>query len=73
MKFQESGASDELSEDQLDNIAGGGLIKGIFRTAVSTATAVGFGAFCGICPAATAATPYVAGGLTAWSALGFKK
>ena len=71
MKFKDSGAADELSEGQLDDIAGGGAIRGTLRLAVSAGVAFGFGMFCGICPAAAVASPYVAGGLTAWSTAGY--
>ena len=73
LKFKESGAADELSVEQLDNIAGGGVVRGVLRTAVSAAGAFGFGMLCGVCPAACAATPYVAGGLAAWSTAGYLK
>ncbi len=63
----------ELSEDQLENISGGGFLRGALRTTASAALGFGYGVFCGICPAASAGAPYVAGGLATWSAVGFKK
>ncbi len=72
LKFKES-APDELSEGQLENVAGGGFFRGMFRTAASAATGFGFGMLCGVCPAAASATPYVVGGLAAWSAAGFRR
>jgi hypothetical protein len=65
------GAETELSEDQLDDVAGGGFLKGTARLAVSSAAAFAFGCFVGVCPAAAPATPYVAGGLTAWTTAGY--
>ena len=73
LKFKESGVSNELSEDQLCNVAGGGVLRGALRTVVSVAGGFGFGVLCGVCPAAAAATPYVAGGLAAWSTAGYLK
>ena len=63
--------SAELTEDQLDDVAGGGFIKGTARLIVSCGVAFGYGALCGICPAAYAGAPYVAGGLTAWTTAGY--
>ena len=61
----------ELSEDQLDDVAGGGFIKGTARLIVSAGVAFGYGALCGVCPAASAGAPYVAGGLSVWTAAGY--
>ncbi len=63
----------ELSEDQLDDVAGGGFFKGTLRLAVSCGVAFGYGCFCGICPAAAAGANYVAGGLGIWTAAGYVK
>ena len=63
--------SAELSEDQLDDVAGGGFIKGTARLIVSSGVAFGYGALCGICPAAASGAPYVVGGLTAWTTAGY--
>ncbi len=73
LKFKESGVANELSDNQLDNVAGGGVIRGTLRTAGSAIAGFGFGMFCGICPAAATATPYVVGGLAVWSAAGYMK
>ena len=51
----------ELSEEQLDDVAGGGFLRGTARLIVSSGVAFGYGALCGICPAACAGAPYVAG------------
>ena len=63
--------AEELSEDQLDDVAGGGFLKGTARLIISGGVAFGYGAFCGICPAAYAGAPYVAGGLAAWTTAGY--
>ncbi len=63
----------ELAEDQLDDVAGGGFFRGTLRLAVSGAAAFGYGMLCGVCPAASAGAPYVAGGLSIWTAAGYKK
>lgn len=73
LKVKEVAATSELSEDQLDDVAGGGAIRGTLRTVASAAAGFGFGCLCGVCPAASAATPYVVGGLTAWSTAGYMK
>ena len=70
MKHNES---DELSEDMLDNVAGGGFLRGTLRLAVSAGVGFGYGCFCGLCPAASAGANYVAGGLAIWTAAGYKK
>ena len=61
----------ELSEDQLDDVAGGGFLKGTVRLIVSGGVAFGYGALCGICPAAYAYAPHVAGGLAVWTTAGY--
>ena len=66
-------ASDELSEEQLSQVAGGGFIRYLVRGAVSGAVGFGFGCLCGVCPAAAVATPYVVGGLALWCAAGYLK
>lgn len=73
LKLKTSSANGELSEKQLDDVAGGGFWRGTFRTVASMAAGFGFGCLCGICPAASAATPYVAGGLAVWSTAGYLK
>ena len=73
LKFKESATVDELSVGQLDNVAGGGFLKGALRTVASAAAGFGFGVVCGVCPAASAATPWVVGGLAAWSTAGYLK
>ena len=61
----------ELSEEDLDAVAGGGVIRGTARLIVSCGVAFGYGALCGVCPAAYAGANYVAGGLTIWTAAGY--
>ena len=55
----------ELSDADLEEVAGGGQLRGALRfTAALGRAAVigaGFGALCAVCPAAAAATPYVIG------------
>jgi len=65
--------ADELSEEALDNVAGGGWGRYLLRAGVSVVAAAGYGALCGVCPAACAGAPYVAVGLTAWTAAGYFK
>ena len=59
----------ELSEDDLEAVAGGGKWRGRLRYAGAllggAVLGAGYGALCGICPAAAAATPYVVGGYAA--------
>ena len=64
---------DELSEEQLDDVAGGGFWRGIARGGVSAVAAFGYGALCGGCPAAAGGYYYVGVGLSAWTAAGFMK
>lgn len=71
LKIKEASKGEELSEDQLEDVAGGGFVRGTLYTAASAAAGFGFGCACGFCPALSAATPYVAGGLAAWSASGY--
>ena len=66
-------ADGELSEMQLEEVAGGGFVRGTLRLAGSCVAAFGFGCLCGICPAAYAATPYVAVVLAAWTTAGYMK
>ena len=66
-------SGNELSEEDLDDVAGGGFLKGTMRLIVSCGVAYGYGALCGVCPAAYAGAKYVAGGLTAWTAAGYMK
>lgn len=64
---------DELSEEQLENAAGGGFWKGTARFAASCAIGFGYGAFCAVCPPAYGGAYYVAGGLAVWTAAGYAK
>lgn len=64
---------DEFTEEQLDNVAGGGFLSGTLRGIASGAAAFGYGALCGICPAAYAYAPHVATGLAVWTAAGYMK
>lgn len=63
----------ELSEEDLDAVAGGGFFRGTARLIVSCGVAFGYGALCGVCPAACAGANYVAGGLAVWTAAGYMK
>ena len=72
LKYKEN-ADDELSEQDLETVAGGGLGRYLVRGMLSCAVAFGFGCLCGVCPAAAVATPYVAGGLALWCAAGAMK
>ena len=65
--------AEELSEVELDAVVGGGVARGLVRTGVSAIGAFGYGAACGLCPGLAVATPYVAGGLAAWSTAGYMK
>lgn len=71
IKNNESGMFEELSEKQLDEIVGGAAGKGAFRTAVTFAASFGWGCAVGVCPFLAAGTPYVVGGLTAWTTAGY--
>ena len=72
-EIQKCLADGELSEESLEDVAGGGLGRYLLRGAASCVVAAGFGALCGVCPPAAAATPYVVGGLTAWCIDGLAK
>lgn len=63
----------ELSEEQLDDVAGGGFFRGTARLIVSCGVAFGYGCLCGVCPAASAGASYVAGGLTVWTTAGYMR
>ena len=65
--------AEELDENQLDAVAGGGFFRGTARLIVSCAVGFGYGCLCGVCPAACAGASYVAGGLAVWTAVGYKK
>lgn len=65
--------AEELSENQLDDVAGGGFFRGTARLIVSCGVGFGYGVVCGLCPAASAGAGYVAGGLAIWTACGYKK
>lgn len=64
---------DEMSEEDLDAVAGGGFFRGTARLIVSCGVAFGYGALCGICPAACGAAKFVGGGLTVWTVAGYRK
>lgn len=66
-------SANELSEGDLDAVAGGGFIRGTGRLIVSCGVAFGYGALCGVCPAACAGANYVAGGLAVWTTAGYLK
>ena len=65
--------SDELTAEQLEEVAGGGFLRGTLRLVGSCAVAFGYGALCAVCPGAYAGAPYVAGGLAVWTAAGYMK
>lgn len=73
LKFKDSATEEELSEEELSDVAGGGFFSGTLRLVASSGAAFGFGALCAVCPAASAASPYVVGGLTAWTTAGYMK
>lgn len=64
---------DELTAEQLEEVAGGGFLRGTLRLVVSCAVAFGYGAFCAVCPAAAGGSTYVAVGLGAWTTAGYLK
>lgn len=64
---------DELSEEQLEDAAGGGFWRGTARFAASCAIGFGYGLVCGVCPPAYGGAYYVAGGLAVWTAAGYAK
>lgn len=64
-------SGDELTEDQLEDVAGGGVLRGTLRLAVSAGVGFGYGCLCGLCPAACAGANWVAGGLTVWTTAGY--
>lgn len=64
-------AEGELTEEQMDSVAGGGFIRGSLRLVAGCAFAFGYGCLCGVCPAATAGVPYVVGGVTAYATAGY--
>lgn len=72
-KLKSTAPADVLSEEQLDDVAGGGAIRGTLRFIASGAAAFGYGCLCGLCPAASVGTPYVAVGLAAWTTDGYLK
>ena len=61
----------ELTEEDMDTVAGGGWIRGTIRLVASCGAGFGYGCICGVFPAASAAAPYVAGGLAAWTTAGY--
>lgn len=71
-KFKDN-ADRELSDQQLDDIAGGGVVRGVLRTTGSAVAAFGMGMACGANPAFCPAAYSASTGLAAWSAAGFMK
>ena len=67
------GNKDELSQGQLEEVAGGGFLRGTLRLVGSMGAAFGYGALCAFFPGAYAGAPYVAGGLAIWTAAGYAK
>lgn len=63
----------ELSEEDLNEVAGGGWFRGTLRAVASTAAGFGYGCVCGLIPAAAAGAPYVAVGLATWTTAGYLK
>lgn len=68
-----SNNANELSEDQLEDVAGGGAIRGTARLIVSCGAAYGYGCLCALYPPAFSGAKYVAGGLAIWTTAGYKK
>ena len=66
-----SNVEGELTEKDMDSVAGGGWFRGTCRLVASSAVAFGYGCFCGVCPAASVGAPYVAGGLAVWTTAGY--
>ena len=71
LKVKETAGDAELPDEALEGVAGGGFWRGLLRTTVSGGAAFGFGCLCGMAPGLAGMTPYVAGGLAAWSADGY--
>lgn len=69
LKYNEN-VHEELTENDLENVAGGGLLRYLLRGTISCGVAFGFGCICAAFPAAAAATPYVVGGLATWTTIG---
>ena len=71
----------ELSEADLESVAGGGKWRGSLRFVAAMGRAavigIGFGVVCGLCPGAVVATPYVVGYVavtgTDWVMKGYSK
>ena len=66
-------ADGELSEESLEDVAGGGRGRCAVRFVASLGIAALYGAACGVCPPLTAGAPAVAVGLTAWCIEGLAK
>ena len=66
-------ADGELSEESLEDVAGGGRGRCAVRFVASLGIAALYGAACGVCPPLTAGAPAVAVGLTAWCIDGLAK
>lgn len=73
VNYNNSTRDSELSLDDLENVDGGGVVRGSLRLIASSAAAFGYGAFCGLCPAAYGSAGYVVGGLATWTACGYVK
>lgn len=72
-EYINSGAADELTEAQMGEVAGGGLLSGTLRLVVSVAAGFGYGCLCAVAPGYYAGAPYVAGGLATWTTAGYLK
>ena len=70
-KFKESGTVGELSEEQLDSIPGGGVVRGAIRTGAYFGACLVYGAVCGVCPPAAAGAPYALTAGALWAAAGY--
>ena len=64
-------AEGELTEEQMDSVAGGGFFRGTLRFVAGCAVAFGYGCLGGVCPAATAGVSYVVGGVVAFATAGY--
>jgi len=73
IKYKEENQGKELSEEELDDVAGGGFWRGTLRLGASSAAAFGYGMACAVFPGLAAGAPVVVGGLTAWTAAGYMK
>ena len=71
LKVNSSAPADELNEEALEDVAGGGFLRGSLRLAASGATMFAYGVFCGLCPVAAGGAYAIAGGLTVWTTAGY--